>query len=138
MKARNGFVSNSSSSSFVIGIPKGNSLEETLDEYFGIENTKGIIHEMAKAVVDSFVRNTEEVFEDLPELISWINRYGRQREFSEYELQLIELVKKGFTVYYGSISDEWDSWDRSVDMWLCYTSVNVDEPGLYIEHEGGY
>lgn len=134
---RRGWVSNSSSSSFVIGLRGDKDLKEALEKEFGVAGTKGVLRDMANAVVESFVRNTEETFETSQGLITHLTRFGHA-DFTEYDMKLIKLLEEGFVLYTGSISDEWDSWDRSVDMWLCYTAINVDKDDIYIESEGGY
>ena len=127
MKIRKGFVSNSSSSSFVIGI--GHKAEVTLT---------------IKADLARFADNTIETVEDLDGhmLEEW--GYGATNTLaliladSQYAQRIYSgakaAIESGKRVLFGSFSSE----GEALEQFLCYGGV-PDSPGIdIIQSDGGY
>jgi len=105
MKIRNGFVSNSSSSSFVISTKKGVTpkikVEIDLSEYF--TKTISTIKECREYIKEYEYVDTDE------EIDAEIESDDRYKE-------MLELIEAGNVIHIGSVSDEMDD---PIEAMLC-------------------
>jgi hypothetical protein len=119
MKVREGFVSNSSSSSFIVAA-KGELTEALVLQALGVAETSPL-YKFAKDIAGLLADAKEMDFEDLAD---WGD-----------DGTLKNLIKRGFTVYEGSASD--DDY-RSAEAALCEMTINYESDDLVIIKEGGY
>lgn len=140
MKIRSGFVSNSSSSSFVIGIKGDKTLGEFLDEHkdrliAGLpeENAlSGIVADLLEELVMEIVSSANATFETEEDVRGL---YMGDYDEDDWVPTELALIRRGFTVYRGYWSDEGSG---SMETMLCDRSLNFDSENFVIEHEGGY
>ena len=132
MKIRFGFVSNSSSSSFIIAF-KGNEneLREKLRDIFGSLPEKYPIKAMPP-IGDIVADNVED--DPIKTLNDWDERYGDWNNSHENHAKFIERLKEGWTIYYGGFVD-----DRSkLEEFLCDSDIDYEDDKILIWQEGGY
>lgn len=125
VKARNGFISNSSSSSFIIG-SKGVLTREKLMSFLGAKDDslfKGIIRKMV-----------DTIYENLGKPYWTITEYMKDKDDDDPSDFIRKLFDDGFIVYSGAFGDQ----DDPVETMLCETSINHDSENLVIKHKGGY
>ena len=128
MKTRNGFVSNSSSSSFIIG-SKVRLTKEKISELVGVSSAKPPFDVILKDIVETIHGCIGS-----PMSMEW---FVKDRCLSKKDATyktLEKLFEKGFFVYAGHFSDEGDA----AEAMLCNTSLNHDDDDFFIEHDGGY
>jgi hypothetical protein len=130
MKIRRGFVSNSSSSSFIAGFPKDMSDEnrkERVIEELGVDENSffyDVAKQIADCIVDSIVIKDREEFAKENYLDSW-------DLIEEYEKSLfIKCEDQGFDYLTGSASNE--SFDDMGEMILYDRCWGVDEDDFFI------
>lgn len=120
MKIRIGFVSNSSSSSFVIGT-KGKLTPELVLKAFKIPKDSPL-YEIAKLIARSIVGSARET--TLEEIVEEDGRLSKEEE---------ELAKKGMTIYKGSFGSDGEGLEAA----LCEASINFEDEDIIMKHEGG-
>jgi hypothetical protein len=132
MKIRNGFVSNSSSSSFIIISKNGELTLEKLMNAFDV-NEKSPLYPLAKDVAKRMLDSDEMNAK------SWKETWCYQETDEEFKEQLpeqyeiYEMLKEdnNIKVYYGSA----DSYD---DAALCEMDIYYEDDDIKIEKDGGY
>lgn len=133
MKTRIGFVSNSSSSSFILAV-KGKTLKQALQELDDYEKN-GLFASIMGEIINTIESNSKLLNE---ESVSYEMGYDSLEEFylsGEHNADKIrELYRQGFKVYVGSFSDE----DEPAEALLCNMDLNYKSPNLVMIHEGGY
>lgn len=134
MKKRIGFVSNSSSSNFIIAAKKGSSLKAKINIEIDIDDLieKRItsIDELKEHIVHDYgykLENFDEMYEDD---IDIKNEFDRLRVF----------LDKGLEILIGSASDDYNG--NGTETMICNQGLNVldfDEKEIeVIEGDGGY
>lgn len=131
MKIRQGFVSNSSSSSFIIGVKGNEKLNvDQLVSLFQIPQTSplyDIAVDMAQVMIDrSRIFDADEVMYQFG--------YDSIDEAAEDGNRHAKLIKDGFTVYNGYASDE----DGGIEAMVCNTSIDYESEDVVLYSEGGY
>ena len=125
MKIRTGFVSNSSSSSFIVAY-KG-KLKEEVEEAFKLPEG----HPLKKFSVSSeFSNSIRETFTNLSEYIEYV-----KEERDDENEEIVSLLSKGYTVATGYFSD--DS-GNSIETFLCEADIDYESENLVIKKSGGY
>jgi len=142
MKVRAGFVSNSSSSSFVIALKTKKKLsKEMLYETLGLEKVKDnkLAYDLVKEFADCLFGACEH---------NEIDNFSSLKEYSEdygYDHEIEMLESHGFTksqiktikkLIIGSVCDE--DPDNSMETVLCYQDIDFEDDNLIIKKEGGY
>jgi len=138
MKIRNGFVSNSSSSSFVVGFPKGLSKSEKkkiLFDKMGVDKNSFFIiaaEEISKCILDSeHVKGEKGMLE--------YYGYDTMESFAEdYEWEYNTIKKaldKGFDLYLGSATNEGYEIGEAL---FCEMGWHVDDDDFVISKEESF
>ena len=132
MKIRLGFVSNSSSSSFVLTVPKGTSMDQMrqiLSDRLGISGDC-FIQDLKKNILDAFVNGLDKrkLTEELEEAIEW-------KEGEEAIRAIQDVIDKKMDSYYGSFYDDGDP----AEIMLHYSLFDIQEKDfILVKDEAGY
>lgn len=130
MKIRLGNVSNSSSSSFIVGVKKGKKLKDVLSSF----KVDGPFSTVIDGIVDCFVQDAEKSSKK-----SFCKEWGYDSfdELVEDEWgfkDVKELFDGGFDVYRGSFSDDCGG----IEAMLCSSWFDYESDDLVIKKDGGY
>lgn len=130
MKIRNGFVSNSSSSSFVIA-SKDELTEEKLFELFKVDKNSffyPMALNMVKTLINLSVSTSEkELLEDY--------RTDSVNDLPFEQQKLVEKEREGYKIYRGWASDDTC---EAAETFLCQSDLDYEDDDLYVYKEGGY
>lgn len=133
MKTRTGFVSNSSSSSFIVAV-KGNLKTELAK----LEKKEKKSNGLFSSLISEAVAVIETTCEDFNEQ-DVLDCYGHDTIEEFYSTPEGKRIKKlqddGFKVYTGSWSDDGG---EPIEAVLCNTDFNYKSKTLVIIHDGGY
>ena len=128
MKIRNGFVSNSSSSSFVIAVKNGKELTvEKLIEIFKVSADSPLyplIKEIAKIMAGADKWTVQQYRDEYG--------YGETDELDANTEK--EFNKGNGVIYEGSASDE----GEGAELALVDMEIKYEDDDIYISKEGGY
>jgi len=127
MKIRNGFVSNSSSSSFVIAVNGELTLEKLMD---GISE-KSFHYPIIKEISETILNCAEKT-----SLKDFMDNYSWEEEDEIYEDYkfVIKANKNKWNIYYGSFSDD----NGGIEAGLCSTPINFKNDDFIFFSEGEY
>ena len=140
MKIRAGFVSNSSSSSFVMASTlKGDALREKLEKVFGLNYDlsgkpypiKAFDLNIGKHIYKTLDDGISTKEEYLKEIYSTEEKARQSEDYSKN----LDFIENGFTIYMGGFSDEGYG---DLDQFLCKSEISYEDSELYIYQEGGY
>ena len=136
MKIRSGFVSNSSSSSFIIAFKGGSGntdVMEDLEPLFKLPDSFPL-KDLDDALCRTIMRciDSREKLVTISDFTKWIEE--EEFESDKTKEKVLELINKQFTVYFGSFSTENDP----IESLLCDSDLNFESDNLYIQHEGRY
>lgn len=124
MKIRKGFVSNSSSSNFIIAIKDSSKLEDELLSAFRLPQGYPIYSDsLTSEIVDVIIRGIHEEPESLSDVIEAL---GEDSSWAKLALQ-------GYKIYYGSI---WD--DDYLKTFLVNSDIYLESENAVLEQSGGY
>ncbi|HUS51012.1 MAG TPA: hypothetical protein VMZ91_12665 [Candidatus Paceibacterota bacterium] len=129
MKIRKGFVSNSSSSSFILCAPKDinkKNIKKLIQEKLKIEDIN-FIPNFKKEVLDAFMKYLKKNLDlNQEELEYWIDD----------EKMLKQCLNKEIDVYTGGFSDNGEG---DIQYLLCGANlISISEKDFYFKHRPGY
>ena len=128
MKVRNGFVSNSSSSSFIIGYKcSDKDLNIDLKEALKFPDNYPINPNDDFSLILS--RAIDERFDTLDDYLDYCNN-----ESNDVDKFIVHLLKDDYKVALGSVCDE----DEYAEAFLCESDIHYKSDRLVIEKDGGY
>jgi hypothetical protein len=133
MKVRNGFVSNSSSSSFIIAFHNGNKkqLSKKLDDIFGNIPKNYPIKNMP-SFSEAFGNNIGEEFKTTDD---WVDYFDIDvDDMSENEEFIHSKLQQGWLVLEGGFSDS----ENDITSFLCNVDIDYEDKEIYIHQDGGY
>lgn len=120
MKTRNGFVSNSSSSSFVVAYKVKPTPEALANELLATDMFKELALQAAELLLDARPYELEEAEQTGDHLL------GDDR--------VIKAFADGWTVLYGDATDENDA----PDLVVCRAELDIETPNLLVYKEADY
>jgi hypothetical protein len=135
MKIRTSFVSNSSSSSFVIAY-KGD-LDQILNKRFSIKVSKRnplapIVNDLVKTINDSI--DKDRVYDSLEEYLQKFECKDL-KELLYSQQRVAKLLKKGYKVVEGGFVDEYEG---TLSSYLCNQDFDYKSKDLVWYQDGGY
>ena len=133
MKVKSDFVTNSSSSSFVV-LTKGSSTKGDLEKIF--ENLLGdnkLFPRLAKDISDSFYRAMNK-----RELGEWLDDYGLDSLTDECDYAEFEIIKENIAQYPNLYSGFFSNEDDVIEYLLCESTIDYKDDEVIIYKESGY
>jgi hypothetical protein len=119
MKIRNDFVTNSSSSSFLIAV-KEELTPEKLYQVFDVHENHPLV-----GIVNVIFRCAEKTTEE---------EFVRDYDYFLTEKKYQDILGKGYILYEGSFSDE----ASPAEAYLCSAGLDITGEDFIMLHEGGY
>ena len=145
MKIRNGFVSNSSSSSFMITMKNNKELtKKNIMEILNV-NKDSFFYNIALEISEVFVQNAEladidylfrdygYMYKDDPTLEEKIEHLVEEVSFLDREM-LDDIANNKIKYYVGYVADE----DGGIEAALCSMDIQHEDDNIKVEKEGGY
>jgi hypothetical protein len=131
MKIRQGWVSNSSSSSFLIAWDPAVPLKDRLTDLLAVpigHPLKGFVEGIAEEMAEK-EGNTIETQEDL-------DRYVEENYLDEEDVaEQRALLSEGYLIRFGEYESDAVS---HIERWLSENDFNYTGPGIKVFHDGGY
>lgn len=133
MKIRHGYVSNSSSSSFIVGVKGGKLSVEHLMEAFQVPESSPM-HKIARDFAATMYNLSNEVtLETLRE--TYYEKDATLESLAANGCKEAKMLLAGYRVYQGWASDEDSS---GAESYLCNTEIDYESDAVYVYSEGGY
>ena len=129
MKTRTGFVSNSSSSSFVICSKKGELTKEKLIGVFGVPKDS-LLRPLAEDIAETLANANETTIKELLEDCDC----DKIEDIDNDDLQEVLKVEGG-TIYTGSTYTDGDCIEEQL---LCTMRINYEDDEVIIKSEGAW
>jgi hypothetical protein len=139
MKIRGGFISNSSSSSFVLALKDKNAdLDKLFDEFKAELPKDNPLVPFVELLIEDIIstirgRAAEKTAEE------WLRDYGYDSLESAKEdgwseaIKIAELYENGYKVYHGTF---WDDTGDPAELMLCARSLNFETDDITLIHDG--
>lgn len=121
MKNRNGFVSNSSSSSFVVAYKEDGLETLNLPISHPLHKSMDLKKTVLKCI-DINYKTVEEYLDDYKKIEEWNKDH-------------IQWINDGYTIGIGRFSDESDD---ELERFLCEVAIDLDDVNLKLCKDGGY
>jgi len=146
MKKRIGFVSNSSSSSFIITMKKAEELTKENIMKIIDPGKDSFFHNMAKEISEIFMDRIEQIDIDyiyaewvypIEYMLSDVDKIKKivENGDSPYDEKTLRKILEGSIVMYqGSVADD----DGGMGAALCDMTINFEDDNIKIEKDGGY
>ena len=132
MRVKQGFVSNSSSSSFIL-MTKNELTKEALQQaLFGEEIDNPLLKGIATEMTD-VLYNGIDISLDKQSIVEFLDYYY-VKSIKELPDIIQEGISKGFIIHEGSVEDQ----NGDLERYLCYLSINIETDELVLKKEGGY
>ena len=133
MRVKTDFITNSSSSSFLV-LTKGNSTKERLSEIFTrLMGDCKLFPNLPRNIADAFHENMSK-----QELGEWLDENDYETLNDESDNPFFTTVKENYGeypfIYSGFFSDE----DGHIESLLCESSIDYQDDDIIIYKEGGY
>ena len=138
MKIRNGFVSNSSSSSFMVGLPKGLTEKQSIDfliKKMGVDKDS-FFYFVAKNIADCILSSKK-----ISKIDQLIDDFGYSN-YAEFRIDYPEIVdlfekcqEKSMDVFSGSVSNE--SYEIGEQL-FCDMDWQVNDEDFYINKKASF
>jgi len=127
MKIRNGYVSNSSSSSFLI-CSKEELTKNSLMEISKVDKDSPF-YNIIEDIAEFFVNNSEkQTIEKIKE------EYTYDNEIEDYGQKLIDYINNGFNVYTGSACDD----EIGIESYICDQYFDIKKENFILKKENSY
>ena len=140
MKIRSGFVSNSSSSSFILAVKDRDIIEMSnkLRKIFELPPNHPL-REFTNFIVDYIVESLPDtvksgMIDNRDDLQIYLNDNLYTDDLSQWTKEL-GLLDKGYRLYIGSWSDDHDN---NIESFLCNNDLFIDNEDIILEHVGEY
>jgi hypothetical protein len=137
MKLRSGFVSNSSSSSFVIGYRGKLNVARLTEALIGnsVIDRKSFLNNVIEDAIDAFLRADEKTLEDFIEEESDPYDTDKYTQESKYFSAVRKIFDSGMTLYMGSMATDSDD---AIDQYLVDVDLDIREDDFVLYKEGGF
>jgi len=133
-----GFVSNSSSSNFLIAC-KGNytDFKKQLVSKFIIKDYP--IENLGENIANILINNTKFIIKNKSDLKNYFKQqYAIDIDNAQDDEDIIkeytDYLENGYTIYLGSNSDD----EEAVESLLCNSEINFENSNIIIKSNGGY
>lgn len=126
MKVRNGFVTNSSSTSFLISLKRGWEKGNFMSA-LGADGTS-IMNHIFEDLFDVIDGKKTEIHTVIKERGLTISEFLYNRGFDSETIEVAKkLIADGRTMYYGEFSDE----EQASESYFCFRSFIISEDDIY-------
>lgn len=134
MKIRQGFVSNSSSSSFTLALPKGTKKEDVKEiilKKMQVPETS-MIFNMAQDMAEVFAKSIDSKL-DIDDEINSTKKYMTNGG-KDWIRELEEYKEKEWVIFRGGFADD----NGEIEAMLCCLTLKINDDDMHFENEGGY
>jgi hypothetical protein len=134
MKIRYGWVSNSSSSSFLIAWKPVKPLGDLLSDALAVQKTHPL-HGFIDSIVEEMLRTDSKEIGTLEELHDYrVKNYYEEPGESEVDVEK-RLIEEGYRLKIGDWASDGDT---SIERWLAENDLHFSAPNIQVFHDGSY